>query len=188
MKLLDFAKHFDSEEACEKYLKETREKEGIKCSRCGCEKQYWNRCHKRWMCAKCGHETTLRSGTVMHGSNLPLLYWFTAIHLLTSTKKTFSAAEMQRQLGHKRYQPIWEMMHKLRSVMGERDSKYNLEGTIELDEAILQETTILQRMKMRTRTKRGDLAANASRRCSLWWKARRRTNQSLAKRAVNAVI
>ena len=134
MKLLDFAKHFDSEEACEKYLKETREKEGIKCSRCGCEKQYWNRCHKRWMCAKCGHETTLRSGTVMHGSNLPLLYWFTAIHLLTSTKKTFSAAEMQRQLGHKRYQPIWEMMHKLRSVMGERDSKYNLEGTIELDE------------------------------------------------------
>ncbi|MBQ2054985.1 MAG: glutathione peroxidase, partial [Bacteroidaceae bacterium] len=34
MKLLDFAKHFDSEEACEKYLKETREKEGIKCSRC----------------------------------------------------------------------------------------------------------------------------------------------------------
>ena len=87
MKLLDFAKHFDSEEACEKYLKETREKEGIKCSRCGCEKQYWNRCHKRWMCAKCGHETTLRSGTVMHGSNLPLLYWFTAIHLLTSTKR-----------------------------------------------------------------------------------------------------
>ena len=71
MKLLDFAKHFDSEEACEKYLKETREKEGIKCSRCGCEKQYWNRYHKRWMCAKCGHETTLRSGTVMHGSNLP---------------------------------------------------------------------------------------------------------------------
>ena len=53
MKLLDFAKHFDSEEACEKYLKETREKEGIKCSRCGCEKHYWNRCHKRWMCAKC---------------------------------------------------------------------------------------------------------------------------------------
>ncbi len=36
MKFLDFAKHFDSEEACEKYLKETREKEGIKCSRCGC--------------------------------------------------------------------------------------------------------------------------------------------------------
>ena len=70
----------------------------------------------------------------MHGSKLPLMYWFTAMHLLTSTKKTFSAAELQRQLGHKRYQPIWEMLHKLRSVMGQRDGKYQLNGTIELDE------------------------------------------------------
>lgn len=63
-----------------------------------------------------------------------LLYWFTAIHLITATKKTFSALEMQRQLGHKRYQPIWEMMHKLRSVMGTRDDKYKLKDTVELDE------------------------------------------------------
>lgn len=134
MKLIEFSKRFDSEEACERYLKEAREKAGVVCSKCGGRKQYWNRSRKRWVCACCGHETTLRSGTVMHGSNLPLLYWFTAIHLLTSTKKTFSAKEMQRQLGHKRYQPIWEMMHKLRSVMGERDAKYELKDCIELDE------------------------------------------------------
>lgn len=134
MKLIEFAKHFDSEETCEQYLKAAREKEGVVCNKCGSKKQYWNRSRKRWTCAECGHETTLRSGTVMHGSKLPLLYWFTAIHLLTSTKKTFSASEMQRQLGHKRYQPIWEMMHKLRSVMGERDARYELGGTIELDE------------------------------------------------------
>jgi hypothetical protein len=70
----------------------------------------------------------------MHGSNLPLRYWFIAIHLLTATKKTISAKEMQRQLGHKRYQPIWEMMHKLRSVMGLRDATYKLSGEFELDE------------------------------------------------------
>lgn len=69
----------------------------------------------------------------MHGSKLPLMYWFTAIHLL-ATKKTFSAKEMQRQLGHKRYQPIWEMVHKIRSVMGERDSQYALKGAFELDD------------------------------------------------------
>ena len=55
-------------------------------------------------------------------------------HLMTSTKKTFSAHEMQHQLGHKRYQPIWEMMHKLLSVMGLRDRKYTLNGVVELDE------------------------------------------------------
>lgn len=134
MKLIEFTKHFDSEEACEKHLKEAREKKGIVCNKCGCKKHYWHKSKKSWVCSECGHETTLTAGTVMHSSKLPLMYWFTAIHLLTSTKKTFSAKEMQRQLGHNRYQPIWEMMHKLRSVMGERDAMYELKDTIELDE------------------------------------------------------
>jgi hypothetical protein len=48
------------------------------------------------------------------------------MRLLTSTKKSFSAAELQRQLGHKRYQPIWELCKKLHDVMGKRDNKYQL--------------------------------------------------------------
>jgi transposase-like protein len=59
------------------------------------------------------------------------------MHLLTATKKTISAAELQRQIGHKRYQPIWELLHKLRSVMGKRDDHYTLCGNIELDEGFL---------------------------------------------------
>lgn len=70
----------------------------------------------------------------MHGSKLPFKYWFIAMHLLTATKHSFSALELQRQLGHKRYQPIWEMIHKLRSIMGMRDGKYTLKGDIEIDE------------------------------------------------------
>ena len=54
----------------------------------------------------------MRSGTVMQGSKLPFRYWFIAMHLLTATKKAISALEMQRQIGHKRYQPIWEMMQQ----------------------------------------------------------------------------
>ena len=133
MKSLEFDWHFSSEEDCERFLKEHREKCGITCASCGGKRHRWDRYNKRWVCCGCGHETTLRSGTVMHGSKLPLLYWFTAMHLLTSTTKTFSAAEMQRQLGHKRYQPIWEMMHKLRSVMGQRDGEYGLMDAIEMD-------------------------------------------------------
>lgn len=61
-------------------------------------------------------------------------YWFIAIHLLTSTKKSFSVAKFQRQLGHKRYDPIWQLLHKLRTVMGKRDELYSLSGVIELNE------------------------------------------------------
>ncbi|MFV0311773.1 MAG: IS1595 family transposase, partial [Dysgonomonas sp.] len=77
---------------------------------------------------------TLKSGTVMHKSKLPFRYWFITMHLLTSTKKSFSATEIQRQLGHKRYHPIWHLVHKLRQTMGKRDDEYVLAGQIEIDE------------------------------------------------------
>lgn len=135
MKLIDFSQTFKDEDSCRAHLRSLREKEGVLCSKCGCKHQYWDKYNKCWICSECGHKTTLTSGTMFHGSKLPLMYWFTAIHLLTSTKKTFSALEIQRQLGHKRYQPIWEMVHKIRSVMGLRDEKYKVVGTAEIDEA-----------------------------------------------------
>ena len=137
MSLFDLGKELKSEKACEKHLKELRGKEGVVCSTCGCKEHYWDSSNKRWTCKKCGHVTTLTAGTVMHNSKLPLLYWFKAIHLIGATKTTFSAKEMQRQLKHKRYQPIWEMMHKLRSAMGLRDMKYELGEVVELDEAYI---------------------------------------------------
>ena len=55
--------------------------------------------------------------------------------LMSVTKKGFSAKEIQKQLGLKRYEPVWTMVHKLRKVMGNRDFRYSLEGRIEFDEA-----------------------------------------------------
>ena len=54
--------------------------------------------------------------------------------LLTATKKGFSSKEIQRQLGFKRYEPVWAMVHKIRKAMGNRDDRYTLEGMIEMDE------------------------------------------------------
>jgi hypothetical protein len=54
--------------------------------------------------------------------------------LLSVTKKGFSSKEIQKQLGLKRYEPVWAMVHKLRIAMGNRDARYTLEGMIEMDE------------------------------------------------------
>lgn len=134
MKLLDFDNCFPTEESCIQRFKEMRVKAGVICSRCGHTEHLWLPTSMHFECKHCHHRQSLRSGTIMHSSKLPFMYWFKAFHLLTCTKKTFSACEMQRQLGHKRYQPIWEMLHKIRSVMGQRDAKYTLSGMIELDE------------------------------------------------------
>lgn len=134
MKLFDFNKYFPDEVSCRMTFKKMRDKEGVVCQHCGSHDVVWLESKQQYQCRHCRHRTTLRSGTVMHGSKLPFMYWFIAMHLLTATKKSISAAELQRQLGHKRYQPIWEIMHKLRSVMGKRDDRYTLKGCIELDE------------------------------------------------------
>lgn len=134
MKIFEFNKYFPDEAACRRKFKEMRDKKGVTCQHCGSHDVVWLESKQQYQCKHCRHRTTLRSGTVMHGSKLPFRYWFIAMHLLTATKKSISAAELQRQLGHNRYQPVWELMHKLRSVMGKRDDKYTLKGCIELDE------------------------------------------------------
>ncbi|MFT6216582.1 MAG: hypothetical protein ACJAS3_002995 [Roseivirga sp.] len=50
---------------------------------------------------------------------------------MTFSKKGISAKEMQPQLGHDHYAPIWLMMRKLREAMGQRDDLYKLESMIE---------------------------------------------------------
>ncbi len=135
MNILDFAINYPDEESCRKKFKELREQMGITCRHCNCKEHYWLQNKQAYECKSCHARQTLRSGTVMQHSNLPYRYWFVAMHLLTATKGSFSTAELQRQLGHKRYQPIWEMVNKLRDVMGKRDDEYTLEGAIELDDA-----------------------------------------------------
>jgi len=74
----------------------------------------------------------------MQASKLPFRYWFIAMHLLTGTKKTFSALELQRQLGHKYYEPVWYMLQKLRKTMGIRNQQYKLDKVVELDEGFFE--------------------------------------------------
>jgi hypothetical protein len=75
------------------------------------------------------------------------------MYFLTFSKKSISASEEQRQPGHKRYQPIWELLNKLRDVMDKRDSKYPLEGPIKLDNALI--TALILEDRKDTKLKRG---------------------------------
>ena len=138
MNLIKFIESFPDESSCRIKFKEFRDEQGVICRKCGGTDHYWLQTIEQYQCKKCKTRTTLRSGTVMQASNLPFRYWFIAIHLLTSTKKTFSAKELQRQIGHKFYEPIWMMMQKLRITMGSRDSKYRLDKIVELDEGFFE--------------------------------------------------
>jgi transposase-like protein len=134
MNILKFSALYPDEQSCKAKIKELRDKMGVVCAKCFGTNHYWKNDKEMYECKFCGFRTSLKSGTVMHKSKLPYRYWLLAFHLVTATKKGFSSKEIQRQLEHKRYQPIWCMVHKIRACMGLRDDGYSLCGTLELDE------------------------------------------------------
>jgi len=141
MTLIDFIKEYPDELSCKSKFKQYREHVGVVCPKCGNASHYWKRDKECYECKQCKYRQGLRANTVMHKSKLPYRYWFIAMHLLTGTKKSFSAKELQRQLGHRRYHPVWHMAHKLREAMGKRDGEYILAGRIELDEGYFSTET-----------------------------------------------
>ena len=134
MNLFSFTANFGTEEDCRNHFKEERDKIGVVC-KCGSREHFWIKSRWSYECKKCRRRTSLRSGTVMQNSNLSFLIWYKTMFLMSVTKKGFSTNEIQKQLGLKRYEPVWAMVHKLRKAMGNRDAKHTLEGMIEMDEA-----------------------------------------------------
>lgn len=134
MDIFSFGVHFTDEQSCRLHYKAQRDKEGVICNRCGGTDHYWLQNKWSYQCKSCNSRTSLRSGTIMESSKLSFMTWYKTIFLMSTTKKGFSSKEIQRQLGLKRYEPVWAMVHKLRKAMGERDDRYTLEGMIEMDE------------------------------------------------------
>jgi hypothetical protein len=50
----------------------------------------------------------------MEHSKLPIWCWYIGIFLVLTESKSLSIKELQKVLGHKRYEPIWLMVSKIR--------------------------------------------------------------------------
>jgi hypothetical protein len=138
MNLSAFFTKYSDEDSCKAYFKQQREKEHAFCKKCASADVRWVERESRWRCRSCKHPMGLKHGTVMENSNLGYKVWLWALYLMALTKKGFSALEMQRLLGHGRYEPIWLLMHKVRISMGHRDDRYKLDEFIEMDEGFFE--------------------------------------------------
>ncbi len=134
MDIFSFGVHFIDKKSCRLHFKEQRDKEGVVCNRCGSTDHYWLKNKWSYQCKSCKVRLSLCSGTILESYKLSFMTWYKAIFLLSATKKGFSSKEIQRQLGLKRYEPVWAMIHKLRNAMGQRDDRYALDDMIEMDE------------------------------------------------------
>jgi transposase-like protein len=94
MNIIKFSSQFPDEKSCIAHFKAQRDAHEVVCPKCGCVHHYWLQNKLRYECKQCHYRQSLRAGTVMEYSKLPFMYWYIAMHLLTSTKKSFSAAEL----------------------------------------------------------------------------------------------
>lgn len=153
MDIFKFSKEFGTEQACKMHFKSLRDKCGVTCKKCHSTEHYWLKSKQMYQCKQCRFRTSLRSGTIMESSKLPFQYWFLALREMTVNKKSVSAHQVCRDLEHKYYEPIFEMMHKIRKAMGLRDEKYLLSGEIEIDEGFFE--TLVEEEEKQEKRKRG---------------------------------
>lgn len=69
-----------------------------------------------FLCNDCRDKFTVRTGTVMERSHIPLNKWLLATHLMAASKKGMSAKQMERMLGIS-YKSAWFLCHRIREAM-----------------------------------------------------------------------
>ncbi len=134
--LREFQRQFAEEAACRAYLEACRWPEGFRCLRCGGARAYPLREWPRSECAQCRYQVSLTAGTVFHRTRTPLTTWFWPAYLMTTDKRGISALLLQRQLGIRRYETAWVILHKLRRAMV-NVGREPLHGDVEIDDTWL---------------------------------------------------
>ncbi len=83
----------------------------------------------------CRQQFTVTVGTVLERSKVSIVNWIMAFHLICSSKKGFSALQLQRELGLGSYKTAWFMLHRIRLAMQEGQlHEPQLSGIVEVDE------------------------------------------------------
>ncbi len=134
--LFELQRRFPDEASCRRYLAESRWPDGFRCPRCAHPEATELPSRFLWRCESCGLDTSVTAGTVLHRTKTPLPQWFWAAYLVATHTPGLSAVQLQRQLGIRRYETAWLMLHKLRCAMV-RPGRELLTGTVEVDEAYL---------------------------------------------------
>src|ERR1700722_9029129 len=132
--LTEFTDYFCDEEICLKNYTDIRFGNGAYCPHCGHTEIYTFKDGKRYRCAKCKQDFTIKTGTVFGESKLPLRKWFMAAYLLSTTSKGISSVQLAKHIGVTQ-KTAWFMAHRLREAHKQNGGQ--LFGRVEVDETFI---------------------------------------------------
>lgn len=134
--LYQFLQRIPDEQAARKYFEDMRWSKGRYCPHCRSTNtvHVQNEKPQPYRCKDCRKHFSVRTGTVLTASNVPLQKWLLAAYLMTTAKKGVSSCQMSRELGVTQ-KTAWLLCHKIREIW--TTPEYQFSGTIEADETYI---------------------------------------------------
>jgi transposase-like protein len=86
-----------------------------------------------WKCRACRKQFSAITGTIMHGSKIPVRTWIFVIFEMCSSKNGVAAREIERKYGLAS-KSAWHMMHRIREAMKREPMAGLLSGRVIADE------------------------------------------------------
>ena len=80
---MEFFSRIPDEDSARAYLASGRWPDGVKCIHCGHNEVWLVRGGRLYTCKKCRKQFTVRTGTVMEDSHIPLQKWVYAMYLIS---------------------------------------------------------------------------------------------------------
>ncbi len=132
--LLELAQKFPNEMSARTWIESVMWPDGPTCPRCDGQNVYEGT-HKTmpYRCRPCKRTFSVRTGSVLAASNVPLLKWVYAIYIEMTSLKGVSSMKLHRDIGVS--QPTaWFMLQRIREAF-RTDVLPEFAGPVEVDEA-----------------------------------------------------
>jgi transposase-like protein len=155
-----FFQKFPDEEVARKFFEARRWGNKPVCGHCGSVNVTEYKDHKpmAYRCKDCRAHFSVRTGTVLAESRLPLLKWLLAIYMLTSGRKGIPSTQMPRELGITQ-KSAWFLAQRIRETWLKSNQG---EDSDMGDQVQADETYVGARKATSTQTKNFTLGADHS--------------------------
>lgn len=133
--VLQFQKHFNTEEKCRAYLEQQRWGNTPACPFCASTNvcRFQNNSRK-FKCREklCRKKFSVTVGTVYENTKIPLTKWFLASYILTNHSKGISSHQLAKWLDVTQ-KTAWFLNHRIREMLTDKNPEL-LSGIVEVDE------------------------------------------------------
>ena len=125
---------FPTEKAASEWFESVLWPNGRHCPKCGsCRTREASHAKMPYWCTDCRSYFSVKTGTAMQRSKIPLRKWAIAIYLCLTSLKSVSSMKLHRDIGVTQA-TAWFMMHRIREAWAVDDDD-QFDGPVEVDEA-----------------------------------------------------